>query len=205
VDGPPEEIELAHHAGRDNGKLQVRFEDFEHHGVRRHSIGPALNELEALGLIKITERGKAAKAAEYRRANKFLLTTRPELDGVGMERCGWRRFKTAADAGAAVVEARVRRENLKAASAETAPEASAKTAPIRPKRQCRKGTTTDGRNGTTIYISGGDAPVAPLLANDAMTPDDAFPSNALAMRDAAKLVWTKPIVRELFGGERSGR
>jgi hypothetical protein len=45
------------------------------------------------------------------------------------------------------------------------------------------------------------ASFAPPVA-DASTPHDAFPSNALAMRDAAKLVWMKPIVRELFGEER---
>ena len=92
------EIELAHHGGNDNGKLPVTFDDFERYGVRRKSIGLALDELEALGLIEITERGKMAKAAEYRRPNKFLLTTRPELDGVGPNGCGWLRIKTDDDA-----------------------------------------------------------------------------------------------------------
>jgi hypothetical protein len=145
------EIELAHHNGCDNGKLPVTFNDFERYGVRRHSIGPALDELETLGFATITQHGKKAIRADYRRPTLFLLTTRPELEGVGPERCRWRRFKTFEEAEAALEASRQRREkakasqskNLKAASAETAPltvpkrhrkreNASAETAPLRP-------------------------------------------------------------------------
>jgi hypothetical protein len=123
------EIELAHHGGNDNGKLPVTFDDFVQYGVRRHSIGPSLDELETLGFIKITQHGKMAKGAEYRRPNLFLLATRPELEGVGPERCGWRRFQTLEEAERALERVRARRQNLKAASAETAPKTSAETAP----------------------------------------------------------------------------
>ena len=81
-------------AGNENGKLPVTFKDFGEYGMPRGTIGPALAEAEALGFIEITERGKKARAAEYRRPNLFRLTTRPELEGVGPERCRWRRFKT---------------------------------------------------------------------------------------------------------------
>jgi hypothetical protein len=100
------EIELRHHGGRDNGALPVTFDDFEAYGISRHSIGPALAELEALGLIVITEHGVMAKAAEYRRTNKFRLTTSPELEGVGPHGCYWRRFKTLEEAFAAAEAAR---------------------------------------------------------------------------------------------------
>jgi hypothetical protein len=123
------EIELAHHGGNDNGKLPVTFDDFVQYGVRRHSIGSSLDELETLGFIKITQHGKMAKGAEYRRPNLFLLATRPELEGVGPERCGWRRFQTLEEAERALDRVRARRQNLKAASAETAPKPSAETAP----------------------------------------------------------------------------
>jgi hypothetical protein len=123
------EIELAHHGGNDNGKLPVTFDDFVQYGVRRHSIGSSLDELETLGFIKITQHGKMAKGAEYRRPNLFLLATRPELEGVGPERCGWRRFQTLDEAERALERVRARRQNLKAASAETAPKPSAETAP----------------------------------------------------------------------------
>jgi hypothetical protein len=70
-----------------------------------------------------------AKGAEYRRPNLFLLATRPELKGVGPERCGWRRFQTLEESGRALERVRAGRQNLKAASAETAPKPSAETAP----------------------------------------------------------------------------
>jgi hypothetical protein len=171
------EIEFAHHGGNDNGRLPVTFDDFVKYGVRRHSIAPSLDELETLGFIKITERGRKAKGVEYRRPNLFLLTTRPELDGVGPERCRWRRFKSIQEAEAALKGVQTRRKNLKPPSAETALKASAETAPMRPNPQCRNGTTTDGRNGTTIYISGGDH------ASDV----EQGPT-----KPAARLVWSAP-------------
>jgi hypothetical protein len=69
------QIELAHHGGNDNGKLPVTFEDFIKYGIDRHAIAPALRELEALGFIEITERGRAGNA-EFRSPNKFRLTHR---------------------------------------------------------------------------------------------------------------------------------
>ena len=121
------EIELGHHGGKENGKLPVTFKDFVKYGIPRANIGPALAELEALGFVKVTERGQKARAAEYRRANKFLLTTRPELEGVGPECCKWRRFKTLEEAQAVADAAREeakggrRSPNLKVAGSESEP------------------------------------------------------------------------------------
>src|SRR3954447_8490439 len=67
------EIELAHHGGNDNGSLPCTFDHFTEYGIDRHSIAPALRELEALKFIAITERGRAGNA-EYRRPHHFLLT-----------------------------------------------------------------------------------------------------------------------------------
>ncbi len=106
------EIEWAHHGGQDNGKLPVTFDDFESYGIRRHSIGPALAELEALGFIVITERGKMARAAEYRRPNKFLLTSRAERKGAD-PLYRWRQFKTTEEAQAAIDDVRQRLEKKK--------------------------------------------------------------------------------------------
>jgi len=69
------EIELAHHGGRENGKLPVTFDHFVEYGVRRHSVAPAIRELEALGFIEVTEQGRAGNA-EWRRPNKFRITYR---------------------------------------------------------------------------------------------------------------------------------
>jgi hypothetical protein len=67
------EIEQAHHGGKDNGKLPVTFDQFVAYGMHRHSIGPALRELCALGYIEITEHGRAGNG-EWRRPNLRLVT-----------------------------------------------------------------------------------------------------------------------------------
>lgn len=53
------EIEIAHHGGKDNGRLPCTFDHFAEYGVDRHSIAPALREVEALKFIEVTERGRA--------------------------------------------------------------------------------------------------------------------------------------------------
>lgn len=104
------DIELAHHAGHDNGKLPVTYGDFQRYGIDRHAIGPALREIEALGFVQITERGRAGNA-EYRSPNKFRLTYRsteqPKTDD-------WRKIKTIEDANALAAAARkpIKRQRL---------------------------------------------------------------------------------------------
>jgi hypothetical protein len=63
------EIELAHHGGNDDGRLPVTFDHFAEYGIDRHSIAPAMREVEALKFIEATERGRAGNA-EYRRPNR---------------------------------------------------------------------------------------------------------------------------------------
>ena len=67
--GPPEDIwagpvALCPVAARASGKLPITFEQFEEYGMDRDAIAPALRELEALGLIEITERGCAGNALQ---------------------------------------------------------------------------------------------------------------------------------------------
>jgi hypothetical protein len=66
-------IELAHHGGNDNGKLPVTYEHFEEYGIHRQAIAPAIRELEALGFIEVTQRGKPS-FGEFRWPNLFRLT-----------------------------------------------------------------------------------------------------------------------------------
>jgi hypothetical protein len=105
------EIELAHHGGEDNGKLPVTFDDFVDYGMHRTAIGPALAELEALGFIRITEHGKMARSAEYRRPNKFLLMSRPPQKGTEALPQKWRQFATIAEAEAAQAAVRPKRKS----------------------------------------------------------------------------------------------
>jgi hypothetical protein len=68
------EIEHCHHGGQENGKLPVTFDDFERYGISEKSVAPALRELEALGFIKITQRGRPSKSDFVRHPNRFELT-----------------------------------------------------------------------------------------------------------------------------------
>ena len=85
------EIEHGQHGGTDNGKLPVTFQDFEDYGIHRNAIGPAIRECEALGFIKVVQRGRAGNG-EYRKPNIFRLTyiPRPPL-GASDE---WRKIGT---------------------------------------------------------------------------------------------------------------
>ena len=88
------EIELAHHGGNDNGRLPVTFDHFAEYGIDRHSIAPAMREVEALKFIEVTERGRAGNA-EYRRPNLFRLTYKP-VGALATDE--WRSIKTEAEA-----------------------------------------------------------------------------------------------------------
>jgi hypothetical protein len=87
----------------DTSRLTVTYKQFEEYGVCKHDIALALRELEALGLMRITERGRGGNA-EYRMASKFRLTIAP--GGTGE----FREFKTAEEAEAAARKARGKRE-----------------------------------------------------------------------------------------------
>src|SRR6516164_783854 len=87
------EIEHAHHAGRENGRLPVTYTDFVAYGVSKHAVAPALRELEALGFIEVTERGRGGNA-EWRIPNKFRLTYRPVSYAPYAETNEWKLIKT---------------------------------------------------------------------------------------------------------------
>ena len=64
---------MAHHGGNDNGRLPVTTDDFVAYGIHRGSVAPAIREAEALGFIRVTERGRGGNA-EHRSPNYFFLT-----------------------------------------------------------------------------------------------------------------------------------
>jgi hypothetical protein len=88
------EIEHRHHGGQDNGRLPVTYQDFRDYGVHRHGIAAALRELEALGFIEITERGRGGNA-EWRTPNKYRLTYKESDVG---ETNNWRNIETMEEA-----------------------------------------------------------------------------------------------------------
>jgi hypothetical protein len=99
------EIEHAHHGGADNGRLPVRYEDFERYGMDPHSVPPGLREVQALGFVIITERGRPSKSDFGRHPNVFLLTYLPGAHGEEPTN-DWRQFKTLEHARAVAQKAR---------------------------------------------------------------------------------------------------
>jgi hypothetical protein len=106
------EIELAHHGGNDNGRLPVTTEDFVQYGMHRTSVAPAIREAEALGFIRITERGHGGNA-EYRSPNRFYLTYARGRDSNRHPPTDeWRRIKTFEEANQIARAARNNKSTL---------------------------------------------------------------------------------------------
>jgi hypothetical protein len=89
-------IELAHHGGNDNGRLPVTKEDFMAYGIHHDGIAPAIREAEALGFIRVTERGRGGNA-EHRKPHLFFLTFANSRSGLAPTH-DWRKIKTLEDA-----------------------------------------------------------------------------------------------------------
>lgn len=100
------EIEFAHHAGTDNGRLPVTYDNFEHYGVHRHAIAPAIRECVALGFLEITEPGRAGNA-DFRRPTQYRLTYRHTDRASPTDE--WRRIGDALQAAALAGAARKNR------------------------------------------------------------------------------------------------
>jgi hypothetical protein len=108
-------LEHAHHGGRENGKLPVTFRDFFEYGVRWESIAPAIRTAEALGWIRVTQRGIASTAAEFRIPTKFALTHLATDDAAKAVTNDWQRIKTVEEAEAIAKKARKSPANAKGA------------------------------------------------------------------------------------------
>ena len=105
------EIERGHHGGTDNGRLPVTYADFERYGIERKSIAPALREVQALGFVRITERGRPSKSDFDRHPNYFELTY---IHGVHAEEPTheWKRHKTPDEAIKVAQQARLAKDAM---------------------------------------------------------------------------------------------
>jgi hypothetical protein len=104
------EVELGHHAGNDNGRLPITTEDFVKYGMHRTSVAPAIREAEALGFIRVTERGRGGNA-EYRKPNFFVLTF-AENNRKFTPTHDWRKIKTPVEAERIARNARANKNPL---------------------------------------------------------------------------------------------
>jgi hypothetical protein len=104
------EIEHLKHGGYENGKLPVTYDQFVEYGLHRHSIAPALRELDAVRLIEVTESGSSGNG-EWRRPNKFRLTYLSV--GRADPTNEWRHIKTITEARSLIKAGRHRQKPLR--------------------------------------------------------------------------------------------
>jgi hypothetical protein len=104
------EIELANHGGNDNGRLPVTKEDFIAYGISGRMVAPAIREVEALGFIRVTQRGHGGNA-EHRRPHHFLLTFAYGRESLANPPThDWRKIKTIEEAEAIAAAARAAKD-----------------------------------------------------------------------------------------------
>jgi hypothetical protein len=103
------EIELAHHGGNDNGRLPVTFGQFVKYGLHRTSVAPGIRVAEALGFIRVTERGRGGNA-EHRSSNKFYVTFATWRGDAPTHE--WRKIKTPDEAEHIATEAQAAKNEL---------------------------------------------------------------------------------------------
>jgi len=97
------QLEHLRHGGVENGRLSVSYDQFVEHGVHRHSVGPALREVAALGFLAIVERGSGGNAT-YRRSSTYRVTFLPTREAAASN--DWRRIQDIEDAKAVAEVAR---------------------------------------------------------------------------------------------------
>jgi hypothetical protein len=137
------EIEHGHHGGNDNERLPVTFDNFEGFGISHKSIAPGIREAIALGLIRITERGRASESDFGRHPNYFRLTFVPVRRGSRWygPTDEWKQIKTLEEAFEIAREAR---------------EAKDERAVAKAKGKARKaGSQKSFAGGEKIHVTGG--------------------------------------------------
>ncbi len=174
------EIELAHHGGRDNGRLPVTYDDFANYGVHRHSIRPAINELVALGFLEITRAGRAGNA-EFRESNLFRLTYRPSKGAPADGSHEWKAIKSDEEAERLAKAARLEKsKNQCRKSTRPSDENRHRKSKVHSTESIT--TTHSSESVTTFDISGRVSPAEP--AREARPPQGAVASEP-AETDAA--------------------
>jgi hypothetical protein len=163
------EIEHGHHGGLENGRLAVTYADFERYGMERKSIAPALREVQALGFVRITERGRPSRSDFGRRPNYFELTYIHGNHGEDPTH-EWKRHKTLDEAIQVAQQARLDKDpkaveksrssaakksdarvgKIRRTGPESHPVVSRSSGPKSPP------TVPGPKNGPSFYISGGD-------------------------------------------------
>ena len=102
------------HGGAQNGALVCTYVDFQAAGVPRKAIALALRQLEALGFIRVVERGRPA-ISEYRSPSRYQLTyvhgrsVMRDGEAISLRTDDWIRFSTLEEARTALEAAAILR------------------------------------------------------------------------------------------------
>jgi hypothetical protein len=164
---PDRDAGIAH-----NGRLPVTFDDFQKYGIDRHAIAPAIREVEALGFVQITERGRAGNA-EWRSPNLFRLTYMHTKDVSPTHE--WRQIKTIKDAAMIAKAARKTSNEVNRASAVPASSTKKSEPPVGVK------TNFNGEHphrnyktpnaGNPHYTNGGETPTTLDISGKGAAPE----------------------------------
>jgi hypothetical protein len=215
------EIEHAHHGGAENGELPVTYDHFVEHGLHRHAIAPAIRELAALGFIEVTRRG-CAMNGDQQQVSLYRLTFRHAKRATGDGTHEWRRITTIEQAEmlakAARLEVDSRARNLATVRIRKQNASDGFRQPPVPEtvtekanHQWRKPSLQPVSETVTTSISREGRPrltppdLATPIPPDAPVSEASNSSKTPAADNKPKLVWTKPVVRELFGDEMLAR
>jgi hypothetical protein len=208
------EIELRNHGGHANGQLIITQVQFIEYGIHRHQVASALRELEALGHIIITQRGRGGNA-EYRQPNRFLLNYLcGAVDAHEQITNAWKRVETMEQAEEIAAAARANKNAAKVScghrtlvavhknvKSKTFPSPSFCHFPA-PETGVENGkfpapetgvTGPAPETGVTFDISGGGGAKGGKTNRSAAVPTPAEP----APTEPAPLVWSAPVVEQI--------
>jgi hypothetical protein len=185
------EIELARHGGNENGRLPVTTDDFVAYGMHRSSVAPAIREVEALGFIIITEKGRGGNA-EHGSPNYFYLTfAHGRASKAAPPTHDWREIKTDHEA----------EQIAKAARDNKNPYAVAHGKRSYQKRRLKTfpGTETSTESVRKFRTESEESPVRKnrTTGSDQKTVLLSISRVGAAPEDAPLSLWTTPLLREL--------
>jgi hypothetical protein len=88
-------VEHMDHAGQENGRLKVTWQDFEKFGVHRRFIKRALGELAAVGLVAIEQPGRRPHGPDRGDPTQYRLAHLPVCEPANFRppTNEWKRFE----------------------------------------------------------------------------------------------------------------
>jgi hypothetical protein len=101
------QIEHMAHAGLENGRLKVTWNDFAAYGIGRKFITKAIGEVIAVGLVAIEHRGRRAYGEDRGDPTQYRLTYLPvaEPGDYSPATNDWKRFETNIKAAKSAIKA----------------------------------------------------------------------------------------------------